>query len=125
MRMRVLVRRQGSKKVWVGLLLCVGLVSWNLGLALPTRERELLTLIQTELNVLSQVVQIAEKSSPKNQRVQFDTPRLLQDIRNIQDGLYHYLERPDPTPRTIEPLSGDYTLFPAGARSHDSHTFSQ
>lgn len=70
-------------------------------------ERAALARLVHELAALEPIIREAEGQSGDG-RVRFRYDWLRQDLAQIKLGIQTHISSPPPTPRTVEPLRGDY-----------------
>jgi RAQPRD family integrative conjugative element protein len=78
--------------------------------AASAHEREQLSLVQQQLDVIERLATLAEvaSTSEPSERYRFDYPRLTQDIQRIRHGVQNYLSPSRAQPRDPSELVGDY-----------------
>jgi len=109
-------------KRWLSLLL-LGFLTISQGQAAVaySAEQERIYLVQliNQLNAMLPIIRMAEKSQPKNQRVNFryyawkdaggnKHNGLLEDVQAIKTGIEEKLNAITIEPRAIAPMGGDY-----------------
>ena len=93
------------KKVIAVSILSVSLISLN---ADSETEREALTRLVQELQLLIPIVDRAERHAGPQRRVQFRYDWLRKDLERVSTGIRDYLEDSRLEPRVVEPLRGEY-----------------
>lgn len=71
-------------------------------------ERTALTRLVAELERLEPLIARAESESELHDRVRFRYDWLRRDLDKVRDGIEAFLSDAEFTPRTFEPLQGEY-----------------
>jgi RAQPRD family integrative conjugative element protein len=71
-----------------------------------------LVRINTILNQVYPLINLAQKQQPASVRVKFQFNALREDIARIQAGITQAVNRVSIQPRVVKPLSGDYLPIP-------------
>ena len=93
------------KKVIAVSILSVSLISLN---ADSETEREALTRLVQELQLLIPIVDRAERHANSQRRVRFRYDWLRKDLERMSTGIRDHLEDSRLEPRVVEPLRGEY-----------------
>lgn len=71
-------------------------------------EREALSRLVHELEILQTLIDRAELSADADARIRFRYDWLRQDIKCVSSGIQAHIDAPRNESRTVEPLRGDY-----------------
>ena len=103
----VAFRRNPRAHLVVVLVTGLNLVS-GLAAADADAEREFLSRLIHEIEVLTPIIQSAESHSIPEARIRFRYDWLRQDLERIRSGIQAHIDAPRTEPRTFPPLRGDY-----------------
>lgn len=81
--------------------------------AASAHERDQLSLVQQQLDILERLATQAEaeaNTAEPDDRYRFDYPRLIRDMQRIRLGVQGYLSPSRAQPRDPDELVGDYRL---------------
>ena len=71
-------------------------------------EREALTRIVHELQLIDSLITKAQAQADNDARVRFQYDWLRQDMDMLKDGIQAHIDAPRAQPRSFPPLRGDY-----------------
>jgi RAQPRD family integrative conjugative element protein len=80
----------------------------SLSFASTAQMHTTLTRINTILNQINPLINLAEQQQDPNIRVKFQFITLREDVSHIQAGIAQALHRVSIQPRVVAPLIGDY-----------------
>lgn len=101
--------RGASAWLSLAVLLAVLLSPLQPAIADDTAEREQLTTLTRQLDLIERLAEHAATTAPQARvRYHFDYTRLHQDIERIRAGIHDYLTPPRAQPRDPVELLGDY-----------------
>lgn len=76
--------------------------------ALSSPEKVELSRLLVELKALERVIVVAEHSTNKHDRFQFDYPQLRKDLLKIHQGVEEHINTIRRDPRVLPELEGNY-----------------
>lgn len=76
--------------------------------AATPQERELLTRLSQEIDVIQSLAAQARQHADDSERIDFDYRRFRLDLRRLQLGIDAYLDGAVEAPREYPPMAGDY-----------------
>ncbi len=71
-------------------------------------ERETLTRLVHELELLATLLAEAEAAADPDARIRFRYGWLKRDLERVRQGIKEHIDAPRAEPRTVLPLRGDY-----------------
>lgn len=73
-----------------------------------SEEKKTLSRLANQLKELHHLIDEAEFKANPDSRIRFDYKRLRYDLMLITDGIKAHIDNPVYTPRSIEPIRGNY-----------------
>ncbi|MBV1889284.1 MAG: RAQPRD family integrative conjugative element protein [Proteobacteria bacterium] len=76
--------------------------------AITDQERSVLRRLNTELGIVTNIINEAQQAANRLDRRQVDYQRLIDDLEKIQQGILDAINAERREPRSLPPLDGDY-----------------
>ena len=76
--------------------------------AITDQERSTLQRMNTELEIITKIIDEAQQAANQRDRRQIDYQSLSDDLQEIQQGIFDAINAERREPRSLPPIEGDY-----------------